>query len=205
MNIKLRVINSSNGVNNSEILIFQKNVATNFEETTVAWKVIQNLGQGDYHPFEMPVNFQVSSGDSYGNFTPRKDAENGQRWAMKHTSSGDQLVLDGTSSSPTEVEVVNNLGLGAIDANIFKSGNLLAKKTSIAPQEKAVFEFKPSIFIGVASQVEEGQLINSAVLAANNTELSLLGVKSADIVMTGGGPGRTSTPYTFTMQNVVMF
>jgi hypothetical protein len=37
-----------------------------------------------------------------------------------------------------------------------------------------------------------------------NTEISLLGISSADIVMTGGGPGSSSTPFTFSLQNVQM-
>jgi len=49
--IKLNLINKSSDVNNSEIVIFQKNVATNFDEQTVAWKVIQNCGMNNTHPF----------------------------------------------------------------------------------------------------------------------------------------------------------
>ena len=37
-----------------------------------------------------------------------------------------------------------------------------------------------------------------------DTELSLLGISSADIVMTGGGPGPNSTPFSFTLANVKM-
>ena len=38
------------------------------------------------------------------------------------------------------------------------------------------------------------------------TELAgaLLGIASADIVMTGGGPGRNPPPFSFTLENVVM-
>ena len=44
----------------------------------------------------------------------------------------------------------------------------------------------------------------SAVVSNINTEISLLGIASADIVMTGGGPGANSTPFAFSLQNVVM-
>jgi hypothetical protein len=44
----------------------------------------------------------------------------------------------------------------------------------------------------------------SAVVSNINTELSLLGIKSADIVMTGGGPGASATPFAFSLENVVM-
>ena len=46
--------------------------------------------------------------------------------------------------------------------------------------------------------------MNSAIISNINTELSLLGIASADIVMTGGGPGPNSTPFQFTLENVKM-
>jgi hypothetical protein len=46
--------------------------------------------------------------------------------------------------------------------------------------------------------------MNSAILSMVNAELSLLGIASADIVMTGGGPGPTSTPFQFNLANIVM-
>ena len=50
MDIKLNFINLSNDVNNSQVVIFQKNVSTDFDELAVAWKVISNCGRGDNHP-----------------------------------------------------------------------------------------------------------------------------------------------------------
>jgi hypothetical protein len=119
----------------------------------------------------------------------------GGRW-----QSGDTLRLAGLASSTNEVEVLNAREKGAINANVYKAGRLLATKTSVAPGQKAVFEFKPTIWIGVASQVEEGEMINSAILSNINTEISLFGIRSADIIMTGGGPGASSTPFKFTLQ-----
>lgn len=204
MDIQLNFINQSNDANNSRIVIFQKNVATDFEELATAWQVIQNCGQGDNHPFTYPMTMQVSASDSWGNFTPRLNAQNSQQFALKKTTSGDQLMLNGASANVNQIDVLNALEQGAMSANIYKSGKLLAQKTSIAPQQKAVFEFKPTIWIGVASQVTEGMVMNSAILSNINTEISLLGVASADIVMTGGGPGQNSTPFEFQLQNVTM-
>lgn len=204
MDIQLNFINASNDANNSSVVIFQKNVATDFDELAVAWQVIRNCGQGDNHPFSFPMAMAVGASDSYGNYTPRLPASNGQMFAMNLTPSGDRLQNYGASTSPTEVQVLNNLQMGAINASIYKDNKLLATKTSIAPQQKAVFQFKPTIWIGVASQVVQGQVMNSAIISSINTELSLLGIASADIVMTGGGPGPSSTPFQFTFDNVVM-
>jgi len=204
MDVKLNFINNSNNDDQS-VVVFQKNVATSFDELAVAWKVIQYIGQGDNHPFIFPMTMQISASDSWGNYTPQLNAYNGQLFHVTLTGSGDSLSLLGPATSPTEIQLRNDLVAGAINANIYKDGRLLAIKTSIAPGQKAVFEFKPTIWIGVVSQVVQGQVMNSAILSEINTELSLLGIAGADIVMTGGGPGTSSIPYTFSLQNVVMY
>lgn len=201
--IKLNFINDSNDKNNSEIVIFQKNEATSYEEIAVAWRVIENCGQGWNHPFTYPMDMFVSASDSWGNYSPQKGASNGQQFSVVVDPSGDILKYTGQSTNQNEVEVLNALEIGAIDANVYKDGRLLATKTSVAPGQKAVFQFKPTIWIGVVSQIEEGEVMNSAILSQINTELSLFGIKSADIVMTGGGPGPNSTPFTFTLQNIL--
>ena len=63
--IKLNFINQSNDVNNSSVVVFQKNEALEFGNETVAWTVIQNCGQGENHPFLFSMDQMVSSGDSY--------------------------------------------------------------------------------------------------------------------------------------------
>jgi len=204
MDIALNFINNSNDTNNSEIVVFQKNVATNFDELDVAWQVIRYCGQGDNHPFTYPMTMQVGASDSYGNYTPQLEAQNGQLFQMSLTNTGDRLVPGGSGTSSREVQVLNNLPRGSINAGIYKAGKLLAIKTSIAPQQKAAFEFKPTIWIGVASQVVQGQVMNSAITQNINTQLSLLGIASADIVMTGGGPGANAKPFQFNLENIVM-
>lgn len=204
MDIQLNFINNSNDANNSEIVIFQKNVATNFDELAVAWQVIRYCGQGDNHPFTFPMQMQVGASDSYGNYTPQLDAQKGQMFEMALTPSGNRLVPAGPATRSTEVQVLNSLENGAINASICKNGKLLAIKTSIAPQQKAAFQFKPTIWIGVASQIVQGQVMNSAIVSSITTELSLLSIASADIVMTGGGPGPNAKPFAFNLENVHM-
>ncbi|MEI9852978.1 MAG: hypothetical protein WDN24_21400 [Sphingomonas sp.] len=204
MDIQLNFINQSNDANNSDVVIFQKNVAANYDELAVAWTVIQNCGVGDNHPFTYPLSSQIAYGDSWGNYTPRLDAAPGQQFSAVLEASGDALRMSGPSSSPGAIELVNALPRGAINANIYKAGRLFATEVSVAPGQKAVFEFQPRIWIGVASEVAPGQPMNAAIISAINTELSLFGIASADIVMTGGGHGPQATPFTFTLQNVVM-
>jgi hypothetical protein len=200
--VKLKLINASNDVNNSEIVIFQKNAATSFDEIAIAWKVVENLGSGNYHPFTFTYDLEVSASDSYGNFTPNVDASPGDLFTMSKDKSGDVLGRAGSATASDEVQLLNALSMGAIDASIYRDDKLLAKKTGIVPQQKAVFKFKPTLFIGVASQVQQGEVIDSAIISSLNTELSLLNVASADIVMTGGGAGPSATALRFALQNV---
>lgn len=205
MDIKLNFINQSNDVNNSEVVIFQKNVATDTEGLAVAWLVIKNCGMGDNYPFSFPMKaVAIGASDSSDTYTPQLTAQNGQAFQVCSTPSGTAIAPMEPSAAPTQVELQNNLSTGAINASIYKAGKLLATKTSLESGQKAAFEFKPTIWIGVAPQIEEGSTMNSAILSNINTELSLLGVSSADIVMTGGGPGANSQPYAFNLDNVVM-
>lgn len=200
--IALRLINNSDDRNNSSVLVFQKNVATNFEEIAVAWQVIKNLGTGWIHPFQYDLDLGVSASDSWGNFVPQMDSADGQLWTVSKDGSGDQLRPTGPANSASEVQVLNGLDRGAIDACIYRSGTLLSKKTGVAPGQKAVFVFKPTIWIGVVSQVQQGQILDSAILSNINTQLTLTNIASADIVMSGGGPGQSSRPFSFALQNV---
>lgn len=202
--IKLNFINHSNDTNNSQVVIFQKNVATDFDEIAVAWTVIQNCGLNENHPFTYSTDVSVSASDAWGNYSPQLPAPAGTAVEMIRNASGDALVQSAKPANHTEIEIRNQLVQGAINGNVYRDGRLCAIKTSIAPGQKAVFEFKPTIWIGVVSEMEEGDIMNSAIISDVNTEISLLGISSADIIMTGGGPGPSSTPFTFTLENVVM-
>ncbi len=200
--IKLNLINHSNDHNNSSVVILQKNQATSFDELAIAWQVIANLGQGWNHPFVYPMGMTLATSDSWGNFSPQQGAAYGQQFAVVKDSSGDVLQYSGPSAEPNQLEVLNALQQGAINANVYKAGKLLAAKTSVAPGQKAVFHFEPTLWIGVVSQVVEGQVVDSAILSNINTEISLFGIASADIIMTGGGTGPDETPFVFTLTNV---
>lgn len=204
MDVKLNFINQSSHLDNRQVVIFGKNVATSFDELAIAWMVIEHCGQGDNRPFTWPMTQTISASDSWGNYMPQRNASNGQRFAVVLTGSGNELVAQGAASSPKEIQLLNALPKGAMNAQVYKHGRLFAIKTSIAPQQVAAFEFKPTIWIGVASEVQEGDVMNSAIMSDINTEISLLGIASADIVMTGGEPGRFRAPFVFRLENVVM-
>ncbi|MCP4219140.1 MAG: hypothetical protein GY765_31180 [bacterium] len=217
MDIKLNFINQSNDPNNSSVVIFQKNVATNFDELAVAWQVIKNCGASENQSFTYPEAFTVGATGKDGDTTSQVPAAIGDSFEVQGTPSENSLVKTGTAANPGEVEIKNALPSGAIAANIYKDGKLLSTNQNVAPEQKAIFKLERKLHIGVVPGVEEGDVMDSAIICTVNTELDLLGVSSADIVMTGGGtgpssdakttvnaPGANSTPFTFTLQNVVM-
>jgi hypothetical protein len=204
MDIKLNFINQSNDANNSQVVIFQKNVATNLGGPAVAWHVIENCGRGDNHPFVYPISIKAGASDAYGNFTPRLPASPGQLFAMTRTQSGDELSLAGGGTSPEEVQVENRLREGAISAMIYKDGRIFATSGHLSPGQTASFRFNPVIWIGAVSQATSGQVMPEAMSSSITTEISLLGLAGADIVMTGGGPGPDAKPFEFHLENIVM-
>ncbi|MFI5139175.1 MAG: hypothetical protein ACHQIM_15235 [Sphingobacteriales bacterium] len=200
--IKLNFINNSNDANNSEIIIFQKNEAFT-DAPAVAWKVIKSCGQGCNHPFIFPAGVTVSASDSNSNYFPEMPATGGQVFQAVLTPSGDTLEMTSIATQPGEIDIVNASASDAINAKVYRNGRLLATKTRVLPGQKAVFVFQPTLWIGAVSQIQQGQIMDFFIESQINTQISLIGIESADIVMTGGGPGQSSTPFVFTLENVV--
>lgn len=202
--IKLNFVNLSKDNNNSSVLIFQKNVNPSYNELAVAWKVIKSCGIGSTHPFDYFCETKVCAIDSYGNHTYKLSAEPGQAFEVKQNPTGNILVpaakMSATNSE--DIEVVNSLLQGSISAAIYRNGKLVVLKKNIVPQEKAVFQIKPTIWIGHAAEIEEGAILSSAIISRVNTEISLLGIAAADIEMTGGGMGIKAQPYKFSLNNI---
>jgi hypothetical protein len=200
MDIEITFINQSADQNPLSIVIFQKNVTPGVENMAVAWKVIENCASGWNTKFIFPLHFSIRIQDSNGNLSNPQPAINGQRWMVVPSASGKVIVLDShPASTPQSVDIKNGLSMGAMDAQIYKDGRLLATKTDLVPQQIASFAFKPTLWIGVVSQIQQGDILNSTILSEINTEISLLGIKTANIIITGGGRGPSVTPFDFTL------
>lgn len=203
ISIALNFVNQSNDTNPGGIVIFQQNSAGPNEAVT-AWRVFQDIGQGVAHPFSVPIDLTVAASDSYGTITPQLPAPNGTRFDMVSSIRGNQLQLSQTpASAPQMVEVYNELPVGAIAALVYRDGRLLSQKTGMGPGQKAQFVFEPAIYIKLNSEVQEGEIMDAGTMS-DKTMISLLGIKSADIVMSGGGSGPDAQPIIFSLQNVTM-
>lgn len=197
--INLRVINNSNDFTGS-VLIFQKNVSSSFDETATAWIFTENLNQSEMFSFTFGSELRISATDQFGNTIPSLQATPGTQYTLIDSGTGAEIITD-FSSSMRDIEFRNQIN-GTVTANIYRSNKLLISKT-VVPEQTVTFQFKPTIWIGVAAGLTEGQELDSSILSSINTEISLLGIDSADIVMTGGGIGPSATPISFSLENIV--
>jgi hypothetical protein len=202
MDISITFKNNSNDLNNAKIVIFQKNVALP-ANATVAWRVIQHCDPGESHAFTFPAEMSVRATDGYGNLSADLPARPGHVFAVSREADGDTLRPAGIGDTDDKVQVSNQLLSEHVDVHIYRGGKLLATHASLPPDGTAAFQFMPELWIGVATQVEEGQVMTEAMLAQMTANVSLNGLASADLAMSGAGLGAASKPYAFTLENVV--
>jgi len=203
--VHLNVINKSQkSLNGQSIVIFQKNCAMDYDEWAVAWKVIDNHGYGWSHPFEYSFEQEIGAMDSWGNKIGESlPAEYGKLYYAYRDSSGDHLGCFGAGSSSDEIQIRNDFPTGSVQACIYRERGKVAEKFNVAPSQKAIFKFKPTIWIGVASGVQENDGMNTAITESMTTEICLTGIKSADIILTDGKEESMMGSYEFAMENVI--
>lgn len=204
MDVRLNLINNTGAMDKCDVVMFGKNMAALFYELPVAWRAVKGFGSGESHPFIYPWDLQACASDSWPTGAPLTKAAPGQRFTVTQGPSGHVLQPTGHSSSVKEIEVVNGLPGAATNVALYRGDKLYAAKTSVAPGQMAAFEFKPTLWIGVATGVEEGQMLGSAITSYIDTELSLLGIASADIVMTREETGPRAGRFRFSLDNLVM-
>jgi len=164
------------------IVLFQKNIVDPFETNIIAWQVVR-LKRGEskvvyYSPLlRISPTFVISPGSKY-------------------TITPTGTTFTGSSGSPSEIDIENDTGFSVYN-QIFRSRKLLDADTILNGQTQS-YLFFPAFFIGNVSNVEEGDTLTPAEVASVNTQISLLGIKSTDIAITGS-PGN----YSFTLENVV--
>ncbi|HVR39130.1 MAG TPA: hypothetical protein VMU84_08535 [Thermoanaerobaculia bacterium] len=194
-NLELRLINRSHE-SEVAVVILQQNLATHFDEIAVAWHVIRLHGRDASYTFAFPDAIEVAAHDSFGNKTRPQRCSPGQVWSVISRSSGADLRFEPHSAAKDEIEVRSGLSNGATNINLYRDGRLFAAKVGVVPGQRAFFRFKPILRMGVTTDVEEGEILNSASIANFNSEIVLqTGMTHADLVLTGG----SQVPYKFTL------
>ncbi len=202
--ITLNFVNRSNDTNNNSVVIFQKNIAQGQKVNCIAWKVIKNCPPGFNHPISYTPSLSVSALDWKTKNLGILDATAGQAFDVSENDAGEaSFQLNKDAKVSTEIEVSNNLSKGSINVNCYLDKQLFSVCNNIVPGQSAAFAFQPFIFIGVIPELAEGELMNASLVSQIRQKISLEGIKSADIVMTGGGIGAEATAFSFELDNVV--
>lgn len=198
--VKLNFVNRSNDAGNVHVLVFGQPPSPELDGIGQAWRVIDNCGPGWSHPFTWPVAVTLGVVDPNGNVSPQLDIAEGQVAEVVAAPSGTQLRIAGQQGPSRAIALINQLPQGFVAATVFRDGQPYAR-ASLAPHTTVTLAFKPTIWIGAAARTEAGEA-NGGEAVSTLTEINLMGIASADIVMTGGGQGADAKPFVFTLANV---
>lgn len=194
--------NKTNDEFRSNIIIFQKNENENYNEIgmndkTIAWNIIENSKGGMSHTIMFPNQLEVSIKDEYENNSPKLTCLPGDKFNIDRKSGITFKKEKEASTLEKDFEIINAVHNKEFTCQVFRGGKLLSAVNRVPEGKTAKFEILPRIQIGVASQVEEGDVINSAIYSSIDTVFEIEGIKKADIIMRGGGEGKDTKPYTF--------
>jgi hypothetical protein len=210
MDIQLKFINQSKNTRNAQYVIFQRNAARGADKTLVAWKVLTGLGQGDSHTFALPEAMEVGASRNYReegsiNFFVQLNsvtAEVGGLYSIDAIGDSDGILHQmGYASSASEIQIRNDFHDLDWYGDILKGGGRILT-APLLPGQMAAFALEPTIYIGVSWTARERWVIEESRLS-DITALPLLGIRSADIIATGGGPDDERQPVNFGLANVV--
>lgn len=206
MNIKLTFINT---VENSgvDIVFFQKN-QDSFTGEAIAWKVLKNTSGGWGTPFTFATTYTVAVQDADGAPTPQLAASPGDKFVVEIDGGHIRLLSAGKASNSSQIEIQNDLPNQSINALVYNSEDLIAKLDGGAPGQSAAFKLDSELWIGVGSGIEQGQVMNPSSVAGMTNRFDLLGIASADIVMSkkegeGVADSDPNEGYHFSLENVV--
>ncbi|MGD2085910.1 MAG: hypothetical protein PVH61_06985 [Candidatus Aminicenantes bacterium] len=187
--VKITYVNNSGNTDKPSIFVFTKNLVPTFDvlKDGVAWRVMPDIGKGSSSCFVYPIITTVQAMWGDCNKTRTLDATIGKRYTVLEDDTGIVLVPNGDASQSTAIEVNSLVQVdGGIRAQLCKDGKVMMTKQIVAYDQKATFILHPKLYWGIASEIQEGQLISSAVLNTDNFfEQDIEGVLEAVVTLTG--------------------
>ena len=188
--IKITYTNKSMNKDLPTVFIFTKNETPTFDalKDGVAWKTIPSIGRGSSSSFTFPVVTEVGATWEDGkNKTRILSSEIGKRYTVSKNDTGIVLAGNGNASDTKSIDVNNNANIqGGVAASLYKDGKLMMTKNIVGYGQKATFVLKPKLYWGIASEIEESALLNSAVLNTDHFfEQDLEGVSEVEISLNG--------------------
>lgn len=189
-------LSSDSFPDNQQVVIFQENLAGPAGGNIVVWKTIASCKECTY-PFNLNRGLTLSVMDSHGSSTSQVAAEYGQLFSYFMDYSGAYLLSDGPASDPNLLQVENQATTENIEARVNRDGRRLAVAKTSASEQILSFSFDQVLYIGVASNLEEGDIVAPDKISSLN-KVPLAGIKNADI-KTGGD---SYNGYAFYLQNI---
>ncbi|KZN48716.1 hypothetical protein [Pseudoalteromonas luteoviolacea] len=189
-NIEITYINKSMNKDLPKIFVFTKNETPTFDalKEGVAWRVIPDIGRASSSTFVFPVDTSVGATWQSGqNKTQKLESIIGKRYTVSKDDTGVVLAANGSASDTKSIDVNNDVNVpNGISAQLYKDGKLMMEKKIVGFGQKATFVLKPKLYWGVASEIEESQLLSSAVLNTDSFfEQDLEGVSRATVSLNG--------------------
>ncbi|NMR26628.1 hypothetical protein HH219_13980 [Pseudoalteromonas sp. NEC-BIFX-2020_015] len=189
-NIEITYVNNSMNKDLPKIFVFTKNETPTFDalKEGVAWRVIPDIGRASSSTFVFPIETSVGATWQEGqNKTQVLPSVIGKRYTVDKDDTGVVLAANGNASDTKSIDVNNSVNVpNGISAQLYKDGKLMMEKRIVGFGQKATFVLKPKLYWGVASEIEESQLLNSAVLNTDSFfEQDLEGVTKATISLNG--------------------
>lgn len=188
--IKINYVNNSMNRDNPKIFLFLKNEIPTFDalKDGVAWKVIENVGRGSSCKVLYPIETMISA--SWNDRTCRTQmlqSSIGSRYAVLDDETGITLANAGNAGNSRSIDVVNTVHVkNGVSVDLYKDGHLMMTKQTVAYDQKATFVLHPKLYWGLASEIQEGDQISSAVLNSEHFfEQNLEGVSEVTISLNG--------------------
>jgi hypothetical protein len=200
--IKITYTNKSMNKDLPTVFVFTKNETPTFDvlKEGVAWRTIPNIGRGSSSSFVFPIITEVGATWQGGmNKTQVLPSDIGKRYTVSQNDTGIVLAANGNASDTKSIDVNNDANIqDGVSASLYKDGKLMLTKNIVGYGQKATFVLKPKLYWGIASEIQESELINSAVLNTDHFfEQDLEGVTEVNISLNGNA----EEGYTFTIDS----
>ncbi len=201
-NVKITYVNRSMNRDLPKIFIFTKNEVPTFDalKDGVAWKVIEKVGRESSCQFTFPIETQVrASWNESTSETKTLPTDIGSRYVVSQNDTGIIIERNGDAGDVRSLDVSNDIHVkNGVSVELYKDGRLMMCKNTVGYGQKATFVIHPKLYWGVASEIQEGELLSSAVLDSDYFfEQNLEGV--SDVVI--GLYGNAEEGYQFKIES----
>lgn len=188
--VKITYVNKSMNKDLPKIFLFVKNEIPTFDclKEGVAWKVIEDVGRESSCQFTFPIETEVCASWNKGTCSTRKLLSNiGGKYTVLKDDTGITIIPDGSAGDTKSIDVGNDVHVdNGISVDFYKDGNLMITKNIVGYGQKATFVLHPKLYWGIASEIQEGEQLSSAVLDSDHFfEQNLEGASNVTIALYG--------------------